>query len=47
MLAVTQENVLINVEADSSGEVIRLLTELLVKNGCVKIEYADLVITRE
>jgi PTS system galactitol-specific IIA component len=47
MLAVTKENVLINVEADSSGELIRLLTELLVKNGCAKIEYADVVITRE
>lgn len=47
MLAVTSENVLINLEADSSGEVIRLLTELLVKSGCVKSEYADVVITRE
>jgi PTS system galactitol-specific IIA component len=47
MLTITKENVLINLEADSSGEVIRLLTELLVKSGCVKIEYADVVITRE
>jgi PTS system galactitol-specific IIA component len=47
MLSVTKENVLINVDADSSGEVIRLLTDLLVKNGGVKIEYADAVITRE
>jgi PTS system galactitol-specific IIA component len=47
MLAVTKENVLINVEADSSGEVIRLLTDLLVKSGCVKGEYADVVISRE
>jgi PTS system galactitol-specific IIA component len=47
MLAVVEKNILINVEADSSGELIRCLTELLVKNGCVKIEYADVVISRE
>jgi PTS system galactitol-specific IIA component len=47
MLAVMKENVLINVKADSSGEVIRLLTELLVKSGCIKREYADVVISRE
>ncbi|MDR2786632.1 MAG: PTS sugar transporter subunit IIA [Treponema sp.] len=47
MLTVTQENVLINVEADSSGELIRLLTDTLVKSGCVKAEYADVVIARE
>jgi PTS system galactitol-specific IIA component len=47
MLAVTKENVLINIEADSSGELIRRLTELLAKNGCVKLEYADVVISRE
>jgi PTS system galactitol-specific IIA component len=47
MLTITKENILINIEADSSGEVIRRLTDLLVKNGCVKIEYADVVINRE
>jgi PTS system galactitol-specific IIA component len=47
MLTVTKENILINIKADSSGEVIRRLTDLLVKNGCVKIEYADVVISRE
>ncbi|MDR1251244.1 MAG: PTS sugar transporter subunit IIA [Treponema sp.] len=47
MLAVIEKNILINIEADSSGEVIRRLTDLLVKNGCVKIEYADVVISRE
>jgi PTS system galactitol-specific IIA component len=47
MLSVTKENVLINANVDSSEEVIRLLTDLLVKSGCVKIEYADVVITRE
>ncbi|MDR0402583.1 MAG: PTS sugar transporter subunit IIA, partial [Treponema sp.] len=47
MLAVTEKNVLINVEADSGGEVIRLLTDLLVKNGCVTSDSADVVISRE
>ena len=47
MLTIMKENVLINVEANSSGEVIRLLTELLAKNGYVKNEYADVVINRE
>ncbi|MDR1576013.1 MAG: PTS sugar transporter subunit IIA [Treponema sp.] len=47
MLTVLEENVLINVEADSSGEVIRLLTDLLVNSGYVKGEYADVVISRE
>jgi PTS system galactitol-specific IIA component len=47
MLAVTKENVLINIEADSSEKIIRLLTDLLVKNCCVKSEYADVVIARE
>ena len=47
MLSITNENILISVDVDSSGEIIRLLTDLLVRNGCVKSEYADVVITRE
>jgi PTS system galactitol-specific IIA component len=47
MLAVTEENVLINVDADSKEELLRLLTELLVKNGCVTPEYYDVLIERE
>jgi PTS system galactitol-specific IIA component len=47
MLAVTEENVLINVDADCKEDVIRLLTELLVENGCVTPEYYDVLIKRE
>jgi PTS system galactitol-specific IIA component len=47
MLAVVEEHVLIGVEADGGEEVIRLLTGLLVKSGCVKSEYADVVLARE
>lgn len=47
MLAVTEENVLVNVDADNKENVIRILTELLVKNGYIKPEYYDIVIARE
>jgi PTS system galactitol-specific IIA component len=47
MLTIVKENVLINVEANSSEEVIRLLAELLAKNGYIKSEYADVVLARE
>ena len=47
MLTVTEENILINVGADRKEEVIRLLTDLLVKNGYVTPEYYDVLIERE
>jgi PTS system galactitol-specific IIA component len=47
MLAVTEENVLINIDANCKEDVIRLLTELLVKNGYVTPEYYDVLIKRE
>ena len=47
MLTVTEENVLVNVEADTKEEVIRILVDLLVKNGSVKPEYYDILISRE
>ena len=47
MLTVTEENILVNVEADSSREVIRILADLLVKNGCVTPGYFPLLISRE
>jgi PTS system galactitol-specific IIA component len=47
MLVVTEENVLINVDAGCKEEVIRLLTDLLVKNGYVMPEYYDVLIERE
>ncbi|GHV78092.1 hypothetical protein AGMMS49942_29130 [Spirochaetia bacterium] len=47
MLAVAEENVLINVDADSKEEVLRILTDLLVKNGCIKPEYYEIVRARE
>ncbi|MDR0452948.1 MAG: PTS sugar transporter subunit IIA [Treponema sp.] len=47
MLAVTEENVLIGVDAGCKEDVIRLLTELLVKSGCVTPEYYDVLIKRE
>jgi PTS system galactitol-specific IIA component len=47
MLLVTEENILVNIDADSKEKVIRLLTDLLAKNGCVKPEYYDVVIERE
>ncbi|MCL1813106.1 MAG: PTS sugar transporter subunit IIA [Treponema sp.] len=47
MLTVTEENVLVNVEADSKEEVIQIMVDLLVKNGCVKPEYYGILISRE
>ena len=47
MLTITEENVLVNVEADTKEEVIRILVDLLVKNGCVKPEYYNILIERE
>jgi PTS system galactitol-specific IIA component len=47
MLAITEENVLINVGAGCKEEVIRLLTDLLVKNGYVTPGYYDVLIERE
>ena len=47
MLTVTEENVLVNVEAGSKEEVIQVLVDLLVVNGFVKPEYYDILITRE
>ena len=47
MLTVTEENILVSVEADSKEEVIRIMVDLLVKNGCVKPEYYDILIDRE
>ena len=47
MLTVTEENVLVNLEASTKEEVIRILVDLLVKNGSVKPEYYDILISRE
>ncbi|MDR0496663.1 MAG: PTS sugar transporter subunit IIA [Treponema sp.] len=47
MLTVTEENVLVNVEAKDKEEVIRILVDLLVKNGYVTPEYYDILIDRE
>ena len=47
MLTVTEENILVNLEADSKEEVIRILVDLLVQNGYVKPEYYDILIERE
>jgi PTS system galactitol-specific IIA component len=47
MLLVTEENILVNIDADNKEEIIRLLADLLVKNGCIKPEYYDIVIKRE
>ena len=47
MLTVTEENVLINVDAETNEEVIQIMVDLLVKNGFVKPEYYDILISRE
>ena len=47
MLTVTEENVLVNVDAENKEEVIHILVDLLVKNGYVKQEYYDILVTRE
>jgi PTS system galactitol-specific IIA component len=47
VISVTEENVLINIEAATAEEVIRILNGLLVQRGCVKAEYAELLIERE
>ena len=47
MLTVTEENVLVNVDAETKEEVIRIMVDLLVKNGYVKPEYYNILISRE
>jgi PTS system galactitol-specific IIA component len=47
MIAVTEENVLINIEAATAEEVIRRLNGLLVERGCATAAYAELLIERE
>ena len=47
MLTVTQENILVNVEAENKEEVIQILVDLLVANGCVKPEYYSILVSRE
>jgi len=47
MLTVTEENVLVNVEAETKEEVIQIMVDLLVKNGFVKPEYYQILISRE
>ena len=47
MLTVTEENILVNLKAENKEEVIRILVDLLVKNGYVKPEYYNILISRE
>ena len=47
MLEVTAENILINLEVDSKEEVLRILVDLLVKNGYLTKGYYDVVAERE
>ena len=47
MLAITENNVLVNVTAGNKEEVIRTLADLLVKNGCITPGYYDILIARE
>ena len=47
MLEVKAENILIKLEAETKEEVIRVMVDLLVKNGYVKPEYYDILIALE
>ncbi|MDR0472306.1 MAG: PTS sugar transporter subunit IIA [Treponema sp.] len=47
MLAVTEDNILVNLKADSKEEVLHNLVDLLVKNGYITPDYYDVLIARE
>jgi len=47
MLEVSEENILIKLEAETKEEVIRILVDLLVKNAYLKTGYYDVVVERE